>query len=301
MALTIGTTYSTGSAGVSSVSVSVTVANTAHNMLVAIVGMRAGGGQTISSVTFNGVSMTQGVFINDNGGLRNTAGGVYYLANADVTTANCTVTTSASCVGLFLHVIPFYGADTTIGATNSGYNGSTNSNTLSITTTTNNSYIVGGIVKSSGSTSGDTFTDGGSQTGWGNTEVGISPNISTAKAAYLSTPTAGSNSLSWSWTTAKENSSYGIEIKQFIQNYPITLAQGSFTLTGQNVILNYGRKVVLAAGSFTLTGYSMVMTLFKKWIRQTKNTSSLSNQSKNSSSWTDQSKNSSTWTDQTKN
>lgn len=84
------------------------------------------------------------------------------------------------------------------------------------------------------------------------------------------------------------------------QALTLALAQGSFTLTGQNVILHYGRTIALAVGTFALTGFDLLFTLFRKWLKPTKSTTNFSNQTKNTTSFSDQTKNTSNWTDQNK-
>ncbi len=296
MAISVGTTYSSSGTGVSSLTFSVTVAATANNVLVCAVGVK--GGVTIDSVTFNSVAMTQGAYMSTgSGGYHKT----YYLKNADVTTANVVITLSGGAGGVFGEAVPFYGADTG-GASGTGTAVGTSS-TVSVTTTRANSYIVGGIVTSGGN-SGENLVDAGGQTGWGFASVGTNPNNAQGAGAYKSAPTITAYTLGWSHTGSnKEYMMSAIEVRQIIINYPITLAQGSYALTGYTLGFVYGRKVVLAMGSYALTGFSLLFTYFQKWIRGSKNISVDSTPNKSSSSWTPSpaSKNISTQTNQIKN
>lgn len=190
-------------------------------------------------------------------------------------------------------------------STNSQSGGSTTSQTNSITTVADNSWAVcTGYFPNGGTISGGT----------GATQRAGSFGMYINDTAADVHP-AGSTSQTVSSTVSQ---TIGIKLLQvsispaYIPvNYPITISQGSYTLTGQTLLMSYGRKVVLAVGSYTYTGFSLLFTYFQKWIKQamntstmangTKNSSSFSTQSKNSSSMTNGTKNSSTWVDQTKN
>lgn len=214
MSISVGTTYSSSGASVSSLTYSVTVAATANNVLVVTFCARAGGAQTISSVTFNGVAMTQAVYVDDNGGNRNVEGGTYYAVGVTATTANVVVTMSGACQALYSEAVPIYGASG-LGATSSLYQGSATSNTDSVTTTKANSVIVGSAIKAGGGGSGETLTDNGGQTTWGKVSIGTNPNNSQSAAAYVSATTIGSYSIGWSWTTNTENVGTVVEIKEY--------------------------------------------------------------------------------------
>jgi hypothetical protein len=75
---------------------------------------------------------------------------------------------------------------------------------------------------------------------------------------------------------------------------PITMAVGSYTLTGVDIGIRW--VLALVTGTYTLTGQAISFVLALRWNNATKNSSSLSNQSKSSSSWANPSKSSSTMT-----
>lgn len=109
---------------------------------------------------------------------------------------------------------------------------------------------------------------------------------------------AGSHSMA----VTTNNANLGVVMASFAPVVlSLTMGQGSYTLTGQNAALSYGRKVVLAVGTYTYTGFSVALSYFQKWFRQVLNISSMTNGTKNSSIWTEDSKNSSSADNQTKN
>jgi hypothetical protein len=102
--------------------------------------------------------------------------------------------------------------------------------------------------------------------------------------------------------------------------YTMTADVGTFTLTGQDANLLFGRKLIADVGSFILTGFDAVLRLNKGyrmmadagefvltffglggWIGMQKNSSTWENGGKNSSTWNNGSKNSSTWLNTDKN
>jgi len=251
---------------------------------------------TVSSVSFNG---SAGTYI-----IRKTGGAGTYFASelwyisSPATGAHTVSVTLDRASYVVIQFTTYTGvAASPIGATNSlSDNGTTNSPSLSLTTTASSSIIVDSILVNHNSGG---LTQGGSQTLNGtNYNSAITFN---GGASYLPTTTTGSYSLSWSFANPDAHDFVIAEIKQYVVNYTLTASNGSYTYTGYNAILHYGKKIIAQTGSYTLTGYSAVLTLFQKWIKQSKNTSVETNGSKNTSTWVDQSKNTSSETNQTKN
>jgi hypothetical protein len=99
----------------------------------------------------------------------------------------------------------------------------------------------------------------------------------------------------------------------FVTNYPLTAGVGSFTLTGNDAGLLFGRNLVAGVGSFTLTGIDVLFSLGKGMIASVGTFvltgidaalrySGWTNRSKTTdTSWTEETKNSSTWTNIDKN
>lgn len=114
----------------------------------------------------------------------------------------------------------------------------------------------------------------------------------------LKTP-AGSVSLKSDWTVGS-NVAYSIFSIQPTIASTVTLAQGSFALTGFTLGMFVAHTLALAQGAYTLTGQALTLTLDLLWDNNTKNTSTMANVSKNTSSWANSSKNSSSMTNETK-
>lgn len=124
--------------------------------------------------------------------------------------------------------------------------------------------------------------------------------------------TATSSDSGASWTAFETKVSlyenYGDHIPV---DYPVTMAQGSFSLSGGNRLFGVAKIVALTFGSFALTGISATFNIVQGWIKASKNTSTMTNTTKNSSSWSNDSKNtssmanvsknSSTWSNSSKN
>jgi hypothetical protein len=230
----------------------------------------------------------------------------YYLNNPTQSSAQNIVASVVSGTKMKLYAASYLGAGTISSAnfasTDTG--GSPTTITQSITTVSNNSWVVslggqeavsatGAVTAGTGITlrqsSTNTLTvDGSAHTlsdAFGDSNGAVTP--------------AGSYSVTWNLAANRENANIILlEIPKF--GYTLTMAKGSYTLTGQNVLFSYGRKLVMATGSYTLTGFSLLFTLFQKWINGIKNISTQVNQSKNSSSWGNDSKNTSTQVNQSK-
>lgn len=112
--------------------------------------------------------------------------------------------------------------------------------------------------------------------------------------------------------TSLYNSGTGVQYP-FVTNYPLAAGVGSFTLTGNDAGLLFGRNLVAGVGSFTLTGIDVLFSLGKGMIASVGTFvltgidaalrySGWTNRSKTTNtSWTDETKNTSTWTNIDKN
>lgn len=69
-----------------------------------------------------------------------------------------------------------------------------------------------------------------------------------------------------------------------IQNLTLTAAQGSYTITGQDVTLRRGKALTAALGTYVVTGFDVILR-FAGWEYHAKNTSTYSNGTKHSASW----------------
>lgn len=72
---------------------------------------------------------------------------------------------------------------------------------------------------------------------------------------------------------------YPLPVSTGPTDYPLTAAQGSFTLSGQSAILRIGKSIIAAVGSFVLTGFDAA---FRRtgWLNESKNSSSWDNPDK---------------------
>lgn len=73
------------------------------------------------------------------------------------------------------------------------------------------------------------------------------------------------------------------------QTIVMDAVQGSYTLTGQDMVLARGKELLVTFGTFVITGISAALNL-KAWVNDTKHSSTFSNDSKSSSSWANDSK-----------
>lgn len=162
----------------------------------------------------------------------------------------------------------------------------------SVTTTRDNCWVMSAGFFSGGGTfsSGTNFTlrTGGSGMFIGDTNGVVSPAGALSQDIDLDTTSTG-----------------GVMMVQIALaptlEYTVALDQGSYTLTGYNLLFVYGRTVILALGTYAHTGYNLLFSITRKWINQVLNSSTFTNGTKNSSSWSNKNKNSSTFTNEDKN
>lgn len=277
---------------------------------ILLVQVWCGSNRTISSITYNGVSMTELSTLTGGsiGAGERTA--VYYLI-APATGANNVVVTLSGATSIASNSASYTGVDQTnpIDASRTETDLDTGTSYAeSITSNANNCWAVWGTREYAGRT----ITAGAntavrqresSQYGiiWADSNASITP--------------AGSRTMNLN-ANASGNwlSDILITILPSATNYPLTADVGTFALTGINVGLLYGRKLAMEVGTFVLTGidvafnkgYGMIaevgsfiltgiaVTLrFKKWTKATKSNTDTYTQATKS--------NTSTWTKQTKN
>lgn len=242
------------------------------------------------SVTYNGVSMTA---IDNivNTGTANFTLFSFLLENPSNGSNTLAITQTG---GLSAYAWASYSGVSTVSPDVSGTGtvASDDNITDSVTTTRDNCWVVASAFFSAGGlfSSGTNYTNRAGSNGIfiGDTNGVVSPAGALSQDIDLDTTSTG-----------------GVMMIQMalapLVEYTVALDQGSFTLTGQNLLFSYGRTVILAVGSFVQTGYDLLFSVTRKWINQDKNSSVMTNESKNSSSWSNVSKNSSTFTNEDKN
>jgi len=246
--------------------------------------------EDLTSVTYNGVSLTS--ITSQDGASGFVRCQMWYLKSPATGANTLTATRPTGTGGFTVHAVSYAGANTATQP--DSYASTTNTSTSTTQTTTvvsANCWLVAGITANSnglsGSTGRTTKTTGAGQIG--------------GTRIFDSNGTVGTGSQSLTQTmNAGENTGIIISLKAPL-DYPITASFGSFTLTGQNSILNYGRTIIASVGYFILTGFDTTLTWFKKWTKQDKNTSVETNQTPSSTTWSNNSKNTSSETNQTKN
>jgi len=275
-----------------------------------------GDSRTVSSVTYNSVSMTQVVAPLDTGG--GERHGMYYLI-APATGANNVVITLSGSTGIVGISSSYTGVDQTTptdaNRTETGLEtGTTYAEAL--TTVTDNSWVVWGTREYAGRT-----ITAGANTALRQREASVYGMIVADSNAAV-TP-AGSRTLNLNANLSGNwYSDILMSLKPSAPAYSMVAALGTFTLTGISANLLYGRKFVADLGTFTLTGIaanlakgfgivgelgSYVLTGMNAalrtnniWTSRARNSSTFSNRSRNSSTFSNRSKNSSSWTSRPK-
>lgn len=253
-----------------------------------------------TSVTYNGVSMTKQT--SRDGGYHE----IWYLFNPDSGTNTIQVNTAGSNGQA---VATSYSGVSSTGnpeATNGANSGSaTTTINQSVTTLTDNAWVVASCDYNTASNSQNAST-GATQRSViaGTASNGYSIGLYDNGAAK--TPT-GSVSM-----TVNASASSGVmdiylmSFKPQIIDYPISIGQGSFTLTGYNAVLSKGLQYALslAYSTFSLVGQALSFTtrFYNRVNNIAKNITTPNNISKNvTSSPTNVTKNTGTWTNQPKN
>lgn len=236
--LAIDSTSSSSGSGSTSLTYAHTVGSGNKRMLVVSVLTD----RSISSVSYNGVAMTQGVLEGTN--LKNA---VYYLANPASGTNNVVITIASS-GAISSAAISLTGADTSVGNNATGYNGSVTNLTTNITLAASQSLTI----ESQGKGSATSITQNSNQHEVADLDL-FGDRHGTAFKAH---PSSGSKSLQFTGQGGAAATTHAIlEIKESTStDYPLTAAQGSFTLTGQTALFHIAMRIVAAQGSYSLTG-----------------------------------------------
>lgn len=265
------------------------------------------GSATVSSITYNGVAMTNVVSPLDTGG--GERHGMFYLV-APATGANNVVLTLSGSTDIEVSAVSYTGVhqSSPIDATRTETGLETGTSySEAITSVVDNCWAVwstreygGGVVSAGANTalrqqslvyygllladSNASITPAGSRTMEltkgvsGNWFSDILATVNVAPPNYPLTAGVGTFAI----TGINAGLLYGRNLVADI---------GSFTLIGINVLLNRGYGIITSVGSFILTGIAVTFRL-KRWNKASKsNTTSWSNRSKsNTSSWTNQTK-----------
>lgn len=179
--------------GASSITYSATVASGSNRVLIVTAG-HYDRTRSVSSITFNGVNLS--LYLRYENGVNGVTQEIWYLVAPDVTTANVVVTMDATVAPTDLNsaAASFTGVDQTtpIHATHakSIATGTHTTHSDSLTTSTNNSYAVD-CFEGTGSAYSPTADAPTTQATVSNA-IGI---------GYKSVPTAGSTTMSWSFSS----------------------------------------------------------------------------------------------------
>lgn len=258
--------------------------------LFLVVALSNAAGDQVTSVTYNGVAMTQ---VNK----QNVFGGdeVYLYILANPATGANTISVSKSSGNMAGAAASYTGckATTQPDASTTGTSGPSTTYAESITSIADKCWHISGVF---GNALNAITAGSSTSVRVNNTTV---RDVAIGDTNTLITP-AGSNTLNFS-ASSMSWASNGITLKPAPDNFTLTLAQGSYTYTGFSSLFVLGHRLTMAVGSYALTGIATTLTLTRKWIANTKNSSSFSNSSKDSTSWSNTTKDSSTFTNQTKN
>lgn len=250
------TTAFNNGGSISSLTFSHTVS--AGNNRILLVGVSAETG--VSAITFGGVGLTK---LDDNN--FGNSNSVWYLIAPSVSTADIVVTFGGS-GNLYPAVIAANFTDVNQSTPNRTVaNSASNSNTgctVSVTSETGDLVVDFNGNRSVGSgVFNPTPGSGGTDRAYIN--AGSITAISLATEAGAS----GTTTMDWTWSGNQYYAQIAFALIEDTSppssNYPITAAQGSFTLTGQSTLLKVGRKMLAAYATFTLAGQNALLKLGK--------------------------------------
>jgi len=290
MAVTIGNVSDNTSQGTNSYS---------HNNNGDAILLFAQGTTAPTGATYNGVALTQ-VGTNQ----AHTAFGrtlnLWELHGGSLASGSNTIAVSGG-ANVTFGVVSFSGTNATTpfsGFVKSSVTSSTPSQ--AVTTTINNAYVFAHAIIQNFSSIGANTTVVSSLNGDANDKVIRSTNVvGTAGSFTLNINSTGGETA---FTAVGVNPVAGVD-------YPITAAQGSFSLTGQVVNFRKALKLALAVGTYSLTGIEATFKLgkgivastgsfiltgidvalrFGGWSPISKNSSNYTNVNKNNSIWTNE-------------
>lgn len=211
----VGTPVSGAVSSAASLTVSITVPATGSNQVLIVVASASGGNNAAfdgtGSVKYNGTSMTK---IANGTASQLMAGLMYYLAAPTQTTANIVLTMDGAVGAKDIQMTAFVLQDC-VQASGSVVDGTlgnqssagTTSSSISYTTSVNNSAIIGWQGVGTGSTSlvaGQTLIK--------SSTPGVASIALTGVELFAQT-TAGTQSMTWSWTTSHEMEAWAIGLK----------------------------------------------------------------------------------------
>lgn len=208
-------------------------------------------GLPITGVTYNGVSMTQGVHAELSGD--KIMVDVWYLADPasgsnDIVVTSTTNPISATQGQIGAQSWSSVDKSDPVDATNTETGNGANS--TAITTIEDNSMIISCF-----------YTNGDPITGVPNTEIyNIDAGDKSLAVSYLLKVTAGSETFTYTDGSTNERGHALISLNESTSvNYTLTAAVGAFTLTGIAATLTSARSMVASVGTFTLTGFAAAL------------------------------------------
>jgi len=268
---------------------------------ILFVGVSCPSTRTISSVTYNGVGMTN---INRSSGSQTVA--LYYLI-APATGANNVVVTVDSSTFIYCDATSYTGVKQS-SQPDANNTSSTTSTTVttSVTTIADNCWSV--LIargESDGVTSAGTgSTSRVSSSGYvqmydsnGNITPAGSYSMSTTQSSQVVTQAMASFSPDGGYTLTCDTGTFtltGIDTT-FRRTYVLVCAAGSFALTGIDALFKRGYGIICEVGSFILTGIDATLR-YAGWTRRTKPSSSWSDRTKPTTTYTDRTKPTTNWT-----
>lgn len=242
--------------------------------VMVFIGSTNSGSDSITNVTWNGESFTKKGSIQSGTARYST---IWTLKPSGTGTANIAITGGFASSGLLI-----YQNAQNPKNFNSKNGTSGTSDSLSITAN-DGDWLIGGAISNVGNISVSTNTTLRSSTG----------SIIQADSNGVSNPTA----LAYTFSSGAYALT-GIAL----ESIPLlTASQGSYSLSGNSSILKRIYGFILAKGAYIVTGISNTITLTKKFVLPSKNTSSWTNNSQNTSTINLQNKNTSSWNNQSQN
>ncbi len=147
--------------------------------------------RTVNSVTYNSVACTR-IQVNDNSDVRRTE--IWALSNPSTGANNVVVTMGGTCSTLTVCAVSLTGAGTIITSGGVSQGGSTTSASTTLTSLVDNSWLFGVLHTSNG---GSSYVEGSGQTN----RFSQAGTASDVQVSTKPITTAGSSSMSWTWTS----------------------------------------------------------------------------------------------------
>lgn len=231
-------------------------------------------GSGTPTATYNGTSMT---LIDSNAGV---IGYLFGLANPSSGVNTVSISSGVSILGGI--ALSYTGVAQTSSVDVFG-NVSSNvtSQTKSLTSTVDKDWMIAlGSSPSAGMSAGASTTQRANPAFTGGTPTAMYGCDSNADK----TPT-GTYSLTMNTSNSSNTTMFAVMLKLAVTNFPLTLAQASFTLTGNDTLFFKGLaySLSLVQASFSLTGQAMsfILNLYTRVTNRIKHTTTVTNMSKN--------------------